>query len=62
MPNNPEMKAAMDAVTKKMMSWPRWYFRFQLWRHRNGDIARAMRDLREFAASDEFAQAMREKE
>jgi hypothetical protein len=44
MPNSPKMQDAIDAVFKKMMKWPRWYFRFQIWRHRNGPFARMLRE------------------
>jgi hypothetical protein len=42
--NNHEMHSAIKATYDKMMRWPRWYFRFQLWRHRKGWIATMLKE------------------
>jgi hypothetical protein len=39
MGNSKAVNDAMDKVFRKMMRWPRWYLRFQIWKHRNGDFA-----------------------
>jgi hypothetical protein len=40
--NSLKVKATINAAFKKMDRWPRWYLLFQIWRHRNGPIARML--------------------
>lgn len=56
--NSPKVQAAMKRAIEKMSKWPRWYFRFQLWRHRNGSIARMLKDT---GAIDLIIKRMNEK-
>jgi hypothetical protein len=42
LPNSPKVKAAMNSAFKKMMKWPRWYLRFQIWRCRNDPFTKTL--------------------
>lgn len=42
--NSQKVKDAMKVTYDKMMKWPRWYFRFQLWMHRKGWIATMLKE------------------
>lgn len=56
--NSEKMQAALKEVADRMSKWPKWYFNFQLWRHRNGPIARM---LRETGAIDIIIEEMKKK-
>lgn len=44
MSNSKAAKDAMETAKLEMLAWPKWYFRFQMWRHRNGPFARMLRE------------------
>jgi len=42
--NNITEDETINKVCKKMLSWPKWYFNFQLLLHRNGDFAKILKE------------------